>query len=155
MMAAGTPDYYRGVDVAYQALAQMIVRPKYGGAVQVSGNTAVSANGVTLLASISGKGVIYGGSVWLDFTSSQANAEIMMKLDGAFIFSQSFLRMKDYSILNPRSSIITLNKFDGTNFIYSAGLSYGITFESALDLGYNEQQGDTPTVHFNVVYALI
>ena len=33
-MASGLPDYYRGVDVAYQALSEMIVRPKYGGVVR-------------------------------------------------------------------------------------------------------------------------
>jgi len=154
-MARGLPDYYRGMDAAFEASPQMIVRPKYGGAIQQSGNQWCTANAVTLLTSISGRGMIYGGTVWLDHTASQQNAEIMMKLDGGFIFSLSFLRMLQYGILVPGASIITLNIYDSVNFVYSAGLSYGITFEKSLDLGYNETQGEDLTVHFNLVYALL
>lgn len=154
-MAAGKPDYYRGVDISYQELAQVIVRPKHGGALYLSGQKAVSANSETTLLDVSGKGMIYGGSVWLDYTLTQADGEILIGNDASSILSPSFLRMNDYGILNPRSSVITLNKYDAVNYIYCVGLSYGITFESAFALGYIENNGTTPTVHYNLVYTLI
>lgn len=154
-MASGRPDYFRGVDITYQTLAQVTNRPKYGGALQTKGNLAVDASVATRLAAINGKGVLYGGSVWLDYTSSQANSYIGMKLDGTILTSLSFVRMDDYNINEPRNSIITVNLYDSTNYIYCAGLSYGITFESYLDLYYFEEYGDAPTVHYNLVYALI
>ena len=154
-MASGLPDYYRGVDIAYQALSQMIVRPKYGGALQTKGQLVVDASVPTRLANIVGKGVLYGGVVWLDPATTQANSFIQMKLDGWIFASLSFLRMLNYGVANPRSSVFTLNVFDGTNNLYSVGLSYGITFETYLDLYFNETYGDTPTVFYDLVYALI
>lgn len=154
-MSSGLPDYYRGVDIAYQALAQMIVRPKYGGALQFEGSTTVQGNFMTTLAAVFGRGVVYGGTVWLDHTSSQADSELLLLLDGTFIYSPGFLRMNDYGILNPRSSIVSLNKYDAVNHIYSLGLSYGITFEEHLAVAYWEKNGTTPTVHYNLAYALI
>lgn len=132
-----------------------ITRPKFGGAIQQSGHQWCTKNAVTLLTSISGKGMIYGGTVWLDHDASQADAEIMMKLDGGFIFSLSFLRMLQYGMTKPGSSIITLDVYDAINHIYSAGLSYGITFEKSFDLGYNETQDEDLTVHFDIVYTLL
>jgi len=154
-MASGLPDYYRGIDVTYQTLGEIVSRPKYGAAIQKSGHEWCTMNVVTLLTSISGKGMIYGGSVWLDHTASQSAATIMMKLDGGFIFSPSFVRMRSYGIFNPGSSIMTLNYYDRVNHIYSVGLSYGITFEKSFDLGYNETQGEDLMVHFSLVYALL
>lgn len=155
IMASGLADFYRGVDVAYQALGQMIVRPKYGGAEQVNGSVIVDASVATRLVSIQGKGVLYSGTVWLDDTSTQANSSIGMKLDGWFLASLSFVRMNDYGLVNPRSSIFSLNKYDAKNHIYSIGLSYGITFESYLDLYYGETYGRTPNVFYYLAYALI
>lgn len=154
-MTAGLPDFYRGVDIAYQALSEMIVRPKYGGAVQSSGNTACPGNYITTLASIIGKGVLYGGTVWLDHTLTQANSELLLVIDSTFLYSPSFFRMSDYGVSNPRSSILSMNVFDSVNHIYSIGLSYGITFESHLAVAYWEKHGTEPTVHYNFVYGLI
>ncbi len=154
-MASGLPDFFRSVDVAKQSLAQMINRPKYGGALQTKGSLAVDASVPTRLASITGKGVLYGGSVWLDYTSSQANSAIQMKLDGWILSSMTLLQLKDYGIVEPRSSIFTLSHYDAVNYNYSVGLSYGITFESYLDLYYYNAYANTPTVHYNLAYALI
>lgn len=154
-MASGKNDYYRGVDVSYQALAQMIVRPKYGGALLAWGSETLTANIQNTLCGINGKGMIYGGVVWLDYTLTQAQSEVWLGIDGYTLTNLSFLRLKDYSIQQPRSWPVTLLKYDGTEFIYSVGISYGITFETQLVLAYYEKNGFTPTVHYRLVYALI
>ncbi len=142
-MAHGMPDYNKDV------------RPKYGGALQKKGSLAVDASVPTRLTNIEGKGVLYGGVVWLDPATTQANSAVLMKLDGTLLSSLSFVRMADYGVNNPRNSVFTLNKYDSVNKVYSVGLSYGITFESYLDLYYYETYGNTPTVFWDLVYALI
>lgn len=154
-MASGLPDYYRGMDLAFQALAELIVRPKYGAALLESGQIAVDANAETSLAAIAGKGMTYGGVVWLDDTNSQANAQVRLKTDDVNLSNLSFLRMIDYGIKNPRSWPVTINTYNQTDFIYSVGISYGVTFESKLEIAYLEANGRTPTVHYRLVYTLI
>ena len=154
-MASGRADYFSGVDVAYQALSQLIVRPKYGGAVQTAGQTVVFGDSLNVLTTISGRGMVYGCSVWLDHTLTHANSEVWLAIDSEFLSGISFLRLRDYGFVQPRSSIISLNLYDSTNYIYSVGVSYGLTFENELILGYQESHNTSPTVHYILVYALI
>lgn len=154
-MTSGLPDYYRGVDVSYQALAQMIVRPKYGGALLAWGSKTVTANTQNTLVGIAGKGMIYGGAVWLDYTLPQSNSQVWLGIDGYTITNLSFERLVEYGIDQPRSWPVSVHKKDSVNYVYSVGVSYGITFETQLVLAYLEEHGTTPTVHYRLVYALI
>ena len=154
-MAHGLLDYYRGINVAYQALSEMIIRPKYGAALLASGSMEVVANSHNTLAIVSGKGMTYGGAVWLDYTLSQANGEVEIMPDDLVLSGLSFYRLMEYGILRPRTWPVSLNVYDSTNRIYSAGISYGITFETTLELAYQENNGFTPTVHYRLAYALI
>jgi len=154
-MAAGLPDYLRGMDVTLQALAELIVRPKYGGALLAWGSKTVTASSQNTLVGINGKGMIYGGVVWLDYTLTQANSQVWLGIDGYTLTNLSFKRLLDYSILPPRVWPATLLKYNSVDFIYSVGISYGITFETQLVLAYLEEHGTTPTVHYRIVYTLI
>lgn len=154
-MASGLPDHYRGVDIKLQDLSELTIRPKYGKAVLASGSAVAAANTGTFLTVVFGKGRLYGGSVWLDYTLTQANSEIRLFTEQVYISSLSFFRMLEYRITNPLSSVVFLNKFDGVNYVYSAGISGDLTFESYLALAYFEKHGFTPTVHYRLLYALI
>lgn len=154
-MASGLPDYYRGMDVAYQALAEMTVRPKYGQVYLKSGSEPATPSGDTLLAFFSGKGMVYGGVIWLDYTSSQANSYIKLLLDAEHLNDLSFLRLNEYNITNPRSSVVTINKYDSVNHVYCVGISYGVTFDSYLMLLYYNAYANAPTIHYRLVYTLL
>lgn len=154
-MTRGLPDYYRGVDIAYQALAQMIVRPKYGGGLATWGSAVVTANAETTLITVSGKGMIYGGVVFLDHTSSQKTGIARLKADGNLLADMSFEGMNKHNIINPWSYPFYLLKFDEANFVYTVATSFGLTFETNFELAYFEQEGETPTVRFDICYALI
>jgi len=154
-MAHGLPDYYRGVDIAYQALSEMIVRPKYGGAIGSSGSGLVAANSLTTLLSISGKGMIYGGYVWLQHTSTQKNSYVQLEIDGQVVAGDSFLTLNGIGADKPRACPIPILKYDDTGFTYCVGFAYGVTFESTLKVQYDENHGDTFSVDYNLVYALI
>lgn len=154
-MASGLPDYHRGVDIKLQSLSELTSRPKYGAAKGILSSRGVTASAGTYLVEVLGKGMIYGGSVWLDYTSTQANSELWVVCDDEAINALSFFRLKEYGIDDPRNSPVSVNKFDGTNHVYSVGISYGITFEESLRLLYWEKYGKTPVVHYHLVYALI
>lgn len=154
-MVSGLPDHYRGVDVAYQALAQMIVRQKYGGADLVAGQKVITPSTYDLLLTVDGKGVIYGGLLWLDYTFSQANDEVVLVVDGTILTGLSHLRLSTYGVDKPGAYPVFINKYDGVNFIYSVGLGFGLTFETQVKLYYNETYGRDPTVFYRLMYALV
>jgi hypothetical protein len=154
-MSHGLPDYYRGVDIAYQALGQIINRPKYGGAQYISANVQVSPGTYTTLISLSGKGMVYGGLVKLSYSLSLANNTVRLKADGNVISLLSFALMNNYSVNKPRSFPLTLNTFDDVKFNYSAGISYGITFETSFEIAYGEGYFETHYITAELVYALI
>lgn len=154
-MATGRADYNVGVDVALQALSQLIVRPKYGGALLAWGSKTVTASVQNTLVGINGKGMIYGGAVWLDYTLTQGSSQVWLGIDGYTVSNLSFTRLIQYGINKPRSWPVSLLHLDSVNFVYSVGISYGLTFETQLVLAYYEQNGFTPTVHYRLIYALI
>ncbi len=154
-MASGVQDYYRGVDIALQALGEVTNRPKYGGALLAWGSVTVTANSQNTLVGIVGKGMTYGGAVWLDYTLPQSNSQVWLGIDGYTITNMSFERLVEYSINNPRAWPVSVHKKDSVNYVYSVGVSYGVTFETQLVLAYLEEHGTTPTVHYRLVYALI
>lgn len=154
-MSHGLPDYYRGVDIAYQALAEMIVRPKYGGALSEVGNVAVTASAETVLVSISGKGMIYGGGVMCNPVNSQMNSQPKLVIDGETVFQQSYNMLAQYGIDTPRSFPVSLTKFEDATRWYCACISYGLTFETGVKVSYVETHGNTPTVGYVLCYALV
>ena len=155
VMASGLPDYYRGVDIAYQALAQVTNRPKYGGAQSADGYLAVAASQENTLFTISGKGMTYGGYVKVEYASSQKDSGFLIYLDGGLFGTAGFEALNKFGLTLENSHPLYLRKYDDVNFIYCMALSRGITFESSFSLAYLEQHGTTPTVWYHVIYALI
>lgn len=154
-MSHGLPDFYRGVDIAYQALAELINRPKYGGAVGSQGAVTVTASGITTLLAISGKGMTYGGYVTLDHTSTQAQSLVRLEIDGNLILRNSFLGLVVMEINDPYGYPLAIKKYDNTNFIYGVLIASGITFETSLVLKYEEAHGAAPLINYNQIYALV
>lgn len=154
-MAHGLPDWYRGVDIAYQALAQMIVRPTYGGAIESQGNQVVTASATTTLVTISGKGMIYGGHGRTQYTSTQMDSGLRLELDGNLVFYEPFRDLDTYGATSARAYPVIISKYDNAGFYYAASLAYGLTFESELVLKYVENHGTTPNIYYSIVYALV
>jgi len=136
-------------------LSELTNRPKYGGAQSSSGSTAVTANDTTILTNVSGKGMTYGAFIALDHDASQKNSIPQLIIDGQVMSSTKFYSMWLYNIGYAGSFPIVLNWYDDTDFVYCVTVSYGLTFETNVALRYYEDHGDTPTVHYRLVYALI
>ena len=141
-MASGLPDFGLGV------------RPQFGAAESASGTTTVTASDWTTLATILGKGMLYGGFLGFNYTSTQRASLVRLVIDGNLLLNKSFQVMNALSLTEPRTHPLSLLKFDDTEFIYCVGFSYGLTFEQSLVLQYFEEYGTTPAVTFNIVHGI-
>lgn len=142
-MTSGLPDYYRGI------------RPRFGGGEQTTREQEVAANESTVLATISGKGMVYGGVILFDYTSTQKNSIPVLAVDGKKLCAIKYATLNKYNIQGGGKYPVILTIYDEVNFIYGVAFSYGITFESELGISYIELHGTTPTVYCNIIYALI
>lgn len=161
-MPHGLPDYYRGVDIAYQALAQLMIRPTYGAAKCKAGYKDVTAWVETELCSVTSKGMIYGGAVFVKYDSTQRKGRPFLIIDGVTFLGETFENMKVYGFDKVHSMPLYLLKYsenepiaDEDVFIYTVGISPGYTFETGFSLNYEENHGDSLAVNYQVLYALV
>lgn len=154
-MAHGLPDYYRGVDIAYQALGEMIVRPKYGGAQSSVAAGGVTASVITGMLSIDGKGMTYGGVLLTEPAATQKDSVPIIVVDGELLTAMSFCNLSLYNIDKSYAMPWSLLVYDEVNFKYCVAIAYGITFETSLLIGYHEKHARTPDVEATIHYALI
>lgn len=142
-MVSGLPDYVS------------VVRPRYGGALGVTDSLAVTASILNTLVTIPGKGMVYGGFINLDYTSSQQMSELVLTIDEKTVIAMSFAKLNAWNLDVPRCFPIVLLKFDNTEYIYAAGIAYGLTFETEIKLQYRENHDTTPTIGYTFMYALL
>jgi len=138
-----------------QDLSEIINRPKYGAANFAGGEIVVTANAETLLTTVLGKGIIYSGSFFTAWTSSQENSNVRLYIDGTLISSPRWGGMFTWAQASIHNTVIYLLCYDSVNFKYSAAISPFITFETSVTLKYLERHGGTPTVNGGVWYALV
>lgn len=154
-MTAGLPDFYHGIDITYQSLGEIINRPKYGGAGMLIGLQTVPIDQDTFIASVIGKGMIYGGIMRTSPTETQNLSVPILKIDGEVVANASFFNLNYFNQVSPNTSPFYLLKFDDVGFIYSVGVSPGMTFESGFEVRFNENHGRTPIVICRIFYALV
>lgn len=143
------------IDVNAQSLGEVTNRPKYGGAVTTIGGVAVTANDRTTLATVSGKGMLYGGVIFLWASGSQKTAYPLLQVDGELIAHMKFETLMRLGINKPFAYPLFLLMYDDVEYEYCVAVMQNITFETSFDLIYDEREGATPTVYFHVCYALI
>jgi len=154
-MAHGLPDWYRGVDIAYQALSEIINRPKYGecDSVTFSGNTI--PNSEKTMTTVTGKGISYGGYAFINPGTTQKNDIVRVYVDGSLVASASFAFLDLYNINTEYAAIAYIKKYDDAEFVYVVGISAFITFETQFKLAYLEQHGNVTVYSGRFNYALI
>jgi len=154
-MAHGAPDWTLGVNILMQQLDQLIQRPKYGICAPASFSGYVDANATTLLAEISGVGIIYQVFFYVQSAASQKNDCFIVEIDGIQIPTATFLQAIQFNSVQQGNAATHMDCFDEVNFRYSGSIGYGITFESSVKAYYKETHGNTPYVSGMVLYATI
>lgn len=154
-MPSDTQDWVSGINVEVQDLAQLIVRPKYGGAQFSEVSGAVGANTKTYALAISGKGVIYGVYAWVKSTASQEDDYFGATVDGEDVPLPTFKESLNHNFIRHAGVEAQLSVFDEVNWRYGGTLNFGKTFESSFIIYYAEAHGRNPTVSLMAYYALI
>lgn len=154
-MAKGAPDYFNVVDIALQDLARVVNRPTYGGAkVSIFQGTA-TANADTLLFSISGTGMLYGGCIYITCTATQKSGIWYNVCDGNPQCPVTLNILNEARMVMPHGTSPILTRFDEVNFVYGCIIPYGITFESSFVSYWREQDGNTPNVVAVMTYGMV
>lgn len=154
-MASGLPDYFMGVDVAFQALAEMVVRPKFGAAQAANSSGVMTASTKQTLVSVAGKGMIYGGTIGILSAGVQRSDIPILSIEGIELSIATLLNLNKYRMSKESCSPMYLMKYDDVGFQYSVAISPGLTFETSFKVLYDEREGSTPTVFCRVLYAVI
>lgn len=154
-MATGLPDYYRGIDVTYQTLSELMNRPKYGAAQSISAGFVVTPSAETEITTVSGQGMIYGGMLGVIATDQIWVDVPILKIDGVEISIANFYTINDFRMYPEKSYPFYMLRFDDVLYRYAVGISSGMTFETGFDVLYEEGAGRTLSVSLRVIYALV
>ena len=143
-MPHGAPDYW-GISV----------RPSFGGARSDMYFDNVAASAWTILHTIVGNGIIYGGNIIVAGAATQQTDVIAMSVDGTNLGQSIILQLNDWKFTGLYDSVVHEIFFDNVNFVYVIGLMPGITFESSIEILYQETYGRTPVVRSQIIYTEI
>lgn len=142
------------LNIKAQDLAEVINRPKYGGAQKSESEVSCNYHVWTTLLTLSGKGMIYGGWIQTFWANNPGSSLLRLSIDGVEFCTQAmgltrFLGNIGAFLLPYFTSI-----YDTQNEKYQVNFSYGFTFESSLTIEfYNEGASGSPVCKF--YYALV
>ena len=132
------------------------MRPAYGEAVRKLGNVEVSVGQTKAMITVTGRGVILGGTIYWTQTSENPDAvygEIWTEQVLACTDNPEVLhRFNKYrGCDNP----LYLARWEPSTYKYGIGLSPGATFETKLEIKAQNAQHATLTVYAVLYYALV
>jgi hypothetical protein len=143
------------IDVKAQTLAQLINRPKYGGAELGSYSNAIAGLTTETLIDITGVGMIYGG--WIRCTDTTTHKADIPRIwiDDMTIEADTWNSLNQAGVWRNPISPMSLTRYDETNFEYALMIGYGFTFETSVKLKYSNVYGDGTAVAARLYYATI
>lgn len=151
------PDFtnYSQVDLIQQTIAFLTNRPMYGEAKIVDGFKIITAKSEETLFSISGKGKIYTGIIFI-FTDHSVKSDIIeLYIDDDRIFSEYWETFWFYGIERPDDFVAWLSCYDESNHIYTLSIKSDITFEESFKVKYRNNANDNVKVSYKIIYALL
>jgi hypothetical protein len=171
-MATGSPDWWARsksavdiiaqsfgnlqVDVVAQTLAELINRPKYGGAGAAGATYLNIPNGVTTLTTTTGKGILYGGYIHTyGCVVDSKRDKPYLAVDSAYISTLSYEELLDYNMTRGGSQVCHLVNYDLVTPGFTVAFTSNITFESSIIVQYREVGGNAPDVDSYLVYAIV
>lgn len=151
----GDTDGNLTLNIKAQDLAEVVNRPKYGAAADTY-DAGSASNGLTKDAAIiSGKGVIYGGYLYITTDTPEADFIIYPTIDGEGFNHVSIEDFWDHQIVTPYNWIMYLTQYDLINDYFSFAFSPGTTFETSFKVTFGTAQVGTHSYVCVVYYALV
>jgi len=154
-MASGLPDYNSAINLALQTLSEITNRPKYGAAQRVVGSVAATASTQISLAQVSGKGQIYGGFISSLGTATQVLDYVDIEIDGVVFAGWTLNAIFYWNLMTQSAYPFHILRYDDKDFTYSVGVQPFLTFETSFEIFYEETYGRTPTIAYQISYAVV
>lgn len=143
------------LNVKAQDLAEIVNRPKYGGALQKEDTVELTTEEENTFVTVEGKGMIYGGFIMsLDSNIIDTDSP-RIYVDDQPISKWSWDSLKRYGLTEPNASIISLSSYDIISPVYTAVIRYGITFERNVSLRYWCVTDTSRYLTYSLLYAVI
>lgn len=152
---ADFPDYVSPINIIGQLLAEIINRPKYGGALVSEGHVDFTGIQTLDLTTISGKGMTYGGRIWSSSPNLASNDLVSEYTDANRICSLYLNTGDFYAFPDPRTFPLVPIRWDPVGPSFAMGTAMGITFENELKFTYWHKTGTAIRIYYEIVYALI
>lgn len=156
-MARGRPDWNTAVNIVGQDLAQVIERPMYGASEFASYSDTIAEDGYDTLFSITGKGMIYGGTIYHLGAFNTNYIYIAPEIDGVVMTWASVHGLLDWQIEDESMYVCYDKYYSVENAKYINGISRGITFETSFLIGIINIAGSgaADAINAELWYALI
>jgi len=142
--------------IGSQELERILQAPNYGAArwVELSGN--VSPGQTLNLATVYGKGIIYGGFLWIANKSNPADFWIGLDLEGNTLWWLTIQNLKDYGVDRVGAYFFYLTRYDTSAKQYVVQFTGGITFGNYVNIRvYNgTATGEYALIDGAFIYAL-
>lgn len=143
------------MNVKAQDLAEVINRPKYGGALFSSAGIAIPGDSDRIPVHVVGKGVTYGGYLIVNHDSTKKHNSAAVKLDGTLGPSLSYEGMVKNGITQIHSAAFYITAYDETDYHYVICLTPFITFETEFEIHYWNTGAGIIALSWNIMYAII
>lgn len=170
-MASGAPDWHKisdvdiqaqsigdvNINVAGQSISEIINRPTYGEGEEAIATEIVSAGTTESIITISGTGVLYGGWVTISDTNNHFNDKPKIYIDGNYFAGVSFNSLFNNGFIKNSKYLFNLTRkeFDSPHYRAVACIGSGVTFETSLQLQYQNSEATDIDVGAILTYATI
>ena len=142
-------------NISVQDLDQLVVRMKYGAAQRKIISTTAIKNDTTNVLTITDKGTVYWGYLYVDGTVTHNVDSLIITVDGAEVGKVTFINLYSFAVLSPYNYTYYCTVYNDIDFIYGLGIGPHITFEGELKLDYENATAEDVVVSGHLVYATI
>jgi len=156
-MAHGRPDWNTAINITGQDIAQVIERPMYGASEFASYSDTIAEDGFDTLFSITGTGMIYGGTLYHLGAFATNYIYIAPEIDGVVMTWATIAGLQDWQTEDKSMFVCFDQYYSEENDKYINGISHGITFESSFLIGIINIAGSgaADAIDAELWYALI
>lgn len=129
--------------------------PSFGAFTTASGSTAALANAWKDIVTITGKGQLYGGELFIAAPGLNVSSRIRLVIDGTTAFYTTLSGLLAESSLGIFAVPMLMVKYDSLNSAFVVALAPGITFTTSYVVQFYEVGALLPNIGYNLWYTSI
>jgi len=119
------------IDIIAQSIERILQAPSYGGARIVEASGALDIGETLEIFSVTGKGIVYGGHVYISAIDDPNNGRIEVNIDGFGYKGYTFAEYNTRGLTAENRFFIYNTIYNVSNRVYGFAFTPDITFESS------------------------